>query len=279
MPSKVVNRVHFFARANKQGLSFGNCNGVPDDEDPFDSNGDSYNSDDDSDDGVDNGSVDYDSDDNDDAVNNNATIPTAGVNDADNNAADDNNNNSLSDSSDSSSLDSSDKENKNSNEGKDTLDNNDDNDSNDSEDNAGTNDAEDDNDDKYKDENEPTADAQMSMEQAMDTQYGKRGTNHDLRPRRPCNYGHIHATLEGIMMSQYNMEKGIKLFGQDGVNDVLSKLSQLHNRSVLDPKDAKTLSREEKKAALEYLMFLKKKRCRKIKGRGCADGRFTNRVD
>jgi hypothetical protein len=45
---------------------------------------------------------------------------------------------------------------------------------------------------------------------------------------------------------------------------------------VLDPKDAKTLSREEKKAALEYLMFLKKKR-------GCADGKkqraYTSKED
>ena len=30
---------------------------------------------------------------------------------------------------------------------------------------------------------------------------------------------------------------------------------------------------EQKKAALRYLMFLKKKRCGRIKGRGCAGGR------
>jgi hypothetical protein len=183
MPSKVVDRVHFFARANEQGLSFGNRNGVPDDEDPFDSGGDSYNSDDDSDDEADDNSVDYDSDDNDDAVNNNATIPTAGVDDANNNAADNNNNNSSSDSLDSSSSGSSDKEDNNSDEGEDSSEDDDDNDSDDSGDNAGTDDAEDDNNDK----NEPTADAQMSVEQAMDTQYGKRGTNHDLCPRCPRN--------------------------------------------------------------------------------------------
>jgi hypothetical protein len=33
------------------------------------------------------------------------------------------------------------------------------------------------------------------------------------------------------------------------------------------------MTRVEKKAALEYLLFLKKKRCGKIKGQGCADGR------
>jgi hypothetical protein len=43
------------------------------------------------------------------------------------------------------------------------------------------------------------------------------------------------------------------------------------------------LSREDKKAALHYLMFLKKKRCGRIKGRGCADGRkqrsYINKED
>eukprot|EP00957_Ditylum_brightwellii_P131883 10057311-Ditylum_brightwellii.AAC.1 len=53
----------------------------------------------------------------------------------------------------------------------------------------------------------------------------------------------------------------------------MSELKQLHDRSVLDPKDPNKLSNEEKKALLQYLMFLKKKRCGKIKRQGCADGR------
>jgi hypothetical protein len=79
------------------------------------------------------------------------------------------------------------------------------------------------------------------------------------------------------------MKKGIKLFGQAGVDAVQAELSQLHDRSVLEPKDATLLSRQEKKAALEYLMFLKKKRCRRIKGQGCANGRkqqaYTSKED
>jgi hypothetical protein len=38
------------------------------------------------------------------------------------------------------------------------------------------------------------------------------------------------------------------------------------------PKTKDELSREEQRCALQYLMFLKQKRHRKIKGRGCADG-------
>lgn len=36
---------------------------------------------------------------------------------------------------------------------------------------------------------------------------------------------------------------------------------------------AKDLTADQKQEALQYLMFLKQKRCGKIKGRGCADGR------
>ncbi len=42
---------------------------------------------------------------------------------------------------------------------------------------------------------------------------------------------------------------------------------------MIDPKHAATLSKEERKASLQYLMFLKQKRTGVIKGRGCADGR------
>ena len=69
------------------------------------------------------------------------------------------------------------------------------------------------------------------------------------------------------------MKKGIKLYGDAGVEAVLKELRQLHDRKVLEPKDARSLSPSERKAALQYLMFLKEKRNGTIKGRGCADGR------
>jgi hypothetical protein len=69
------------------------------------------------------------------------------------------------------------------------------------------------------------------------------------------------------------MKKGIKLFGDAGVDAVLKELQQLHDRNVLEPISSKDLSPAEKKAALQYLMFLKQKRNGTIKGRGCADGR------
>jgi Reverse transcriptase (RNA-dependent DNA polymerase) len=69
------------------------------------------------------------------------------------------------------------------------------------------------------------------------------------------------------------MKRGIKEFGDAGIDAVLQEMKQLHDRKVIAPKHEKELSPEEKRAALQYLMFLSEKRNGTIKGRGCADGR------
>ena len=71
---------------------------------------------------------------------------------------------------------------------------------------------------------------------------------------------------------QMSMNQGIKMFGEAGVEAVKKEMQQLHDRQVMKAKEAKELTREQKKEALAYLMFLKRKRGGKIKGRGCADG-------
>jgi hypothetical protein len=69
------------------------------------------------------------------------------------------------------------------------------------------------------------------------------------------------------MMTQYSLKKGIKVFGPPGVNAALTELKQLHDRTVIAPKDATQLSREDKQTSLQYLMFLKKKRTGVIEAR------------
>ena len=112
--------------------------------------------------------------------------------------------------------------------------------------------------------------------------------SHDLSL---TDYAHIYASIHcglgtpdehNIMTSdevvttiltQFHVSKGLKVFGQEGANAVLKELKQLHDRMVMTPVSSTTISKQEKQAALQYLMFLKKKRSGKIKGRGCADGR------
>ena len=55
--------------------------------------------------------------------------------------------------------------------------------------------------------------------------------------RQPRDYSHLYATLESIAMTQHSMKKGLKVFGDAGIEVVLLKeLLQLHDEKVLEPK-------------------------------------------
>ncbi|KAG7353502.1 hypothetical protein IV203_002857 [Nitzschia inconspicua] len=87
----------------------------------------------------------------------------------------------------------------------------------------------------------------------------------------PENTG-VEATNAGTL-TQMTANKGVKLFGAAGEQAIEKELRQLLTRDVMHGVDSQTLTREQRRAALRYLMFLKEKRCGTIKGRGCADGR------
>ena len=78
--------------------------------------------------------------------------------------------------------------------------------------------------------------------------------------------------LEHTALTQCSAKKGLQVFGEAGEEAIISEMQQLDTMDVVEQKLASMLTQQEKKDALEYLMFLKKKRCGRIKGRGCADG-------
>ena len=107
----------------------------------------------------------------------------------------------------------------------------------------------------------------------LDNIYGPRTTAYNLRPRRPRDYSHLHINLEETCMTQFSVKRGLKEFGKAGSTAVIKEMKQLDDRNVIKPVMYHTLTSDERYRALQYLMFLKKKRCGTIKGRGCADGR------
>ena len=72
---------------------------------------------------------------------------------------------------------------------------------------------------------------------------------------------------------QMSMKQGLRLFGEEEYAAVRKEMQQLDDRKVMQPVNQKDLTPAQKKEALGYLMFLKKKRSGTVKGRGCADGR------
>ena len=76
-----------------------------------------------------------------------------------------------------------------------------------------------------------------------------------------------------MLLTQYGIKRGLELFEQEGVDAVLKELRQMHNLQVIEPLHHEQVTKEMRQRALNYLMFLKRKKSGQVKGRGCADGR------
>jgi hypothetical protein len=135
---------------------------------------------------------------------------------------------------------------------------------------------------------------QQELELEMDARYGERSGHYNLRPRRRRDYSHLHISVDNInnqvnnehgvlVTPQMNMKQGFKMFGEQGVAAVRDEMKQLHDRKVMVARKPDELTASQREEALAYLMFLKCKRCGKVKGRGCADGRkqqsYTSKYD
>ena len=116
------------------------------------------------------------------------------------------------------------------------------------------------------------------------------GGRYNLHSGHNWNYSHRYAgedfvvdSKNGIVMTteaaskaletpQMSLKAGLQTFGNDGLKAVEKEMRQLHDRDVMTPVHKHCLTPEQRKEALAYLMFLKRKHCGKIKRCGCADG-------
>ena len=87
---------------------------------------------------------------------------------------------------------------------------------------------------------------------------------------------HMSATrISKSFSQQYQLQKGLKLFGERGHKASASEMEQLHDRKCFKPMSVNELTYNERKRAQLAMMLLTKKRCGKIKGRMVFDGRRT----
>ena len=82
----------------------------------------------------------------------------------------------------------------------------------------------------------------------------------------------LQQALVGVVMTQYHVQKGLRVLGEAGVVGVRKELQQLHDHKIPKPVHPEGLSKEQFAKVLEYLMFLQEKWSRVIKGHGCTDG-------
>jgi Reverse transcriptase (RNA-dependent DNA polymerase) len=82
-----------------------------------------------------------------------------------------------------------------------------------------------------------------------------------------------YVSAHANVTAQMSAKKGLAVFREEGASALMKELSQVVVMEVMSGCDARELTRAQKQKALRYLMFLKEKRCGRIKGRGCIDGR------
>ena len=101
---------------------------------------------------------------------------------------------------------------------------------------------------------------------------GRGGGGYNLRHTRGRDYGHryagdsfiidevamtTHGASEVLETPQMSLRAGLQTFGNDGVKAVEKEMRQLHDRGVMIPVQKESLTFEQRKEALAYLMFLK----------------------
>ena len=72
----------------------------------------------------------------------------------------------------------------------------------------------------------------------------------------------LQQALVGVVMTQYHVQKGLKVFGEAGADGVRKELQQLHDCKIPKSVHPEGLSKEQFAKVLEYLMFLKEKKAR-----------------
>ena len=83
----------------------------------------------------------------------------------------------------------------------------------------------------------------------------------------------LRSNIVGLCMMQMLASEGIKRYRECAVVAMANEFDQLDDLNVFSSKDARRLSKAQKRAALKAINLIKEKRCGKIKGRTVADGR------
>ena len=73
--------------------------------------------------------------------------------------------------------------------------------------------------------------------------------------------------IEHLIFTQVGMKKGIKLWGEKGVDAIIKEMKQFHDRNVVNPLKPEDITQDIKEKSLGYLIFkAKEKRINQEKG-------------
>jgi Reverse transcriptase (RNA-dependent DNA polymerase) len=82
----------------------------------------------------------------------------------------------------------------------------------------------------------------------------------------------LNTKQEKSFLETYSLKRGLSEFGDKGYNAALGEMQQLHERAAFEPIHISDMTQQERKRAMESLIFLVEKKDGRIKARACANG-------
>jgi len=82
----------------------------------------------------------------------------------------------------------------------------------------------------------------------------------------------IFYKMVAICFTQMTAKKGILMYGEREVAEMLREYKQLNDLNVFVPENPENLMHKQKRDAPHAINLIKEKQCGRIKGRTCADG-------
>jgi hypothetical protein len=98
--------------------------------------------------------------------------------------------------------------------------------------------------------------------------FGVVGNQNVGRLNSPGSDGILHYAFK-----QYSLKQGLNKFPEKAKEETLAEIKQLHDMEVFKSINRESLKQQEMMNVLNSLIFIKEKRCGRIKARACADGR------
>jgi hypothetical protein len=76
----------------------------------------------------------------------------------------------------------------------------------------------------------------------------------------------------GHTFTQYSLKQALKRFPKEAQAATITEMKELHNMQVFRPVLKDTLTTQEELEVLQSIIFIKQKRCGRVKARVCVDG-------
>ena len=91
-----------------------------------------------------------------------------------------------------------------------------------------------------------------------------------------CDFGmtrDLESSVTGLMLSQASAKTGVEKYVENALEALCNDFLSSCDAETFDPADPKVITNQQKRKSPKAMSVLKEKRCRKLKGRTCADGR------